>query len=155
MSDESKKGTQIGGVNIGGTSGGSFRAGDISADVKAGGDIVGGDKIVQQAPPDPNSPQAHLDAALAQWRQELQAVIDKLDDEDDQAYVEKTAAKVVKEAQKGQAADPGKIEGFLQKMGNMAPDILEVTATTLQNPFKGVGLVLHKINDRIKLEREG
>jgi hypothetical protein len=36
----------------------------------------------------------------------------------------------------------------------MAPDILEVTATTLQNPFKGVGLVLEKINDRIKLGRE-
>lgn len=32
--------------------------------------------------------------------------------------------------------------------------ILEVTATTLQSPFKGVGLVLEKINDRIKLERE-
>jgi hypothetical protein len=154
MSESSKKGAQIGGVNISGVSGGSFRAGDISADVEAGGDIVGGDKIVQPAPADPNSPQAQLEAALAQWRQELQAIINKLDDEDDQAYLEKTAAKLVEEAQKGQAADPGKIEGFLQKLSNMAPDILEVTAATLQNPFKGVGLVLQKINDRIKLERE-
>lgn len=154
MSEGSKKGTQIGGVNIGGISGGSFRADDISADVEAGGNIAGRDNIVQPAPADPNSPQAHLDAALAQWRQALQAVIDKLGDEDDRAYVEKTAAKVVAEAQKGQAADPGKIEGFLHKMSNMAPDILEVTATTLQNPFRGVGLVLQKINDRIKLERE-
>jgi hypothetical protein len=35
----------------------------------------------------------------------------------------------------------------------MAPDIIEVTVKTLQNPFAGVGLVLEKINDRIKLER--
>jgi len=148
------KQTQIGGVNFSNISGVSMNiGGHVSANVQAGGDIVGGDKITQEAPADPNSPQAHLEAALAQWRTELEAILARLDDEDDRDYAQKTAAKVVNEAKKGEAADPGKLEGFLKRLGNMAPDIIEVTAKTLQNPFAGVGLVLEKINDRIKLER--
>jgi hypothetical protein len=157
MSDEAKKQTQIGGVNFSGISGGSISVGNIDASVKAGGDIVGGDKITtttQVAPTGPDSPQAILEAALEQWRKEIQPLIARLSDEDDQEYVEKTAAKVVEEVKKGEAADPGKIEGFLERIGNMAPDIMEVTAKTLQNPFAGVGLVLEKINNRIKLEQQ-
>ena len=145
--------TQIGGVNFDNVSGSPITIGNISANVSAGGDIVGGDKITTTTPTDSNSPEAQLEAALTQWRQELQTIISRLDDEDDREYVEKIANKMVAEAQKGQAADLGKVEGFLDKMSRMVPDILEVTATILQNPFKGVGLVLNKINDRIKLER--
>lgn len=147
--------TQIGGVTLGNISGSTINIGNVDADVKAGGDIVGGDKTTTTtSTTGGGSAQAQLEAALTQWRQEMQAIINKLDDEDDRDYVEKTANKMVAEAQKGEAADPKKVEGFLDKISNMAPDILEVTATTLQNPFKGVGLVLEKINDRIKLERE-
>ncbi len=158
VSDEQKKQTQIGGVNISDISGGSISiGGSVSADVEAGGDIVAGDKteVVQDKTAGQDSPQAILEAALAQWKQELEITLEKLADldEDDKAYVKKTASKVEDEAKKGAAADPGKIEGFLKKIGNMAPDILEVTAKTLQNPFAGVGLVLEKINDRINLER--
>jgi hypothetical protein len=64
------------------------------------------------------------------------------------------AAKVEAEAVKGHQADPGKLERWLNTMSVMAPDILEVTAAILQNPLAGVGLVLQKINDRIKLERQ-
>ncbi len=149
------KNTQIGGVNFSNISGGSINiGGNVSADVQAGGDIVGGDKITHESPAESNSPQAQLETALAQWRTELAAIITKLDDEDDKEYVEKTAAKMVDEAQQGESADPEKIEGFLKKIGNMAPDIIEVTAKTLQNPFAGVGLVLERINDRLKLERD-
>lgn len=91
-----------------------------------------------------------MEAVLDRWRQALQPLIDKLDNEDDRAYVEKTAGKLVTEVKKGGEADPKRVEGFLNKISALAPDILEVTATTLQNPFKGVGLVLEKINDRIK-----
>lgn len=153
------KQTQIGGVNISGISGGSINiGGNVSADVQAGGDVIGGDKVVQQAPTPQadDSPQAALEAALAQWRQEVETLLKKVDDldEDDKEYVQKTAVKMEEEAKKGQAADPAKIEGFLKRLGNMAPDIIEVTAKTLQNPFAGVGLVLEKINNRIKLERQ-
>ncbi len=148
------KNTQIGGVNLSGISGSTINfGGNVEANVQAGGDIVGGDKITRETPADPNSPQAQLEVALAQWQSELESIIAKLDDEDDKEYAQKTAAKVVDEAQKGKNADPKKIEGFLKRLGNMAPDIIEVTAKTLQNPFAGVGLVLEKINDKIKLER--
>ena len=145
--------TQIGGLNLSGISNSTITIGNISANVEAGGDIVAGDKITTMAPIDPSAAQAQLEAALAQWRTELEAIIAALDDGDDREYAAKTAAKVMDEARKGETADPVKIEGFFTRLGNMAPDIIEVTATTLRNPFAGVGLVLDKINDRIKLER--
>jgi hypothetical protein len=148
------KQSQIGGFNFGNISGSTITIGNIVANVSAGGDVVGGDKITTAAPIAPDSGQAQLAAALIQWQQQVEAVIATLEDDDEREFGQKTAAKTVDEAQKGQAADPAKIEGWLNKLSHMAPDILEVTATTLQNPFKGVGLVLQKINDRIKLERE-
>jgi hypothetical protein len=142
--------TQIGGFNLSNVSGSTITIGNVSTDVSVGGDIVAGNKITTSGDP----AQVQLEAALDRWRQALQPLIDRLDDEDDREYVEKTAGKLVTEAKKGVEADPEKVEGFLNKISNMAPDILEVTATTLQNPFKGVGLVLEKINDRIKVERQ-
>jgi hypothetical protein len=145
---------QMGGLNLSNISGSTITIGNVSANVSAGGDIVGGDKTTITTSTGGDTAQAQLEAALAQWRQTLQTIINRLDDEDDRDFAEKTANKIVIEAQKGEAADPKKVESFLDKISNRAPDILEVTATTLQNPFKGVGLVLEKINDRIKLERE-
>lgn len=148
--------TRIGGVNLGHISGSTINIGNVDASVKAGGDVVGGDKITSTTSTGGDSAQAQLEAALTQWREELATVLEQAQDldSDDKAYAEKTADKVIEEAKKGDQADPAKLEGFFKRIGNMAPDILEVTATTLQNPFKGVGLVLQKINDRIKLERE-
>ena len=153
--DNSKNQVNIGSVNFSGISGGSISiGGDVATNIQAGGDIVGRDKVVQQTGGS-DSPQAVLEAALVEWRKELDTVLDQAGDldEDDKAYAKKTAAKVQDEAKKGEEADPAKMEGFLKRLGNMAPDILEVTAKTLQNPFAGVGLVLEKINDRIRLER--
>jgi hypothetical protein len=95
-----------------------------------------------------------LETALAQWRQEVADLLKKVDDldEDDKAYVQKTAEKV-EEAARGPEVNPGRLERLLNTMSSMAPDILEVTIATLQNPLAGIGLVLQKINDRIKLER--
>jgi hypothetical protein len=149
-----KKQTQLGGVNLSNVSGSAITIGHISANVNAGGDVVGGDKTTTATPAAPDSPQAQLEAALAQWQQQVEAIINKLDDDDEREFTQKTAAKMVVEAKKGEAADPAKIENWLDKLGNMVPDILEVTATALQNPFKGVGLVLQKINNRIKLEQQ-
>ena len=152
--------TQMGGFNLSNVSGSTINIGNVNAGVSAGGDIVGGDKITtttSTGPSDPAQAQAQLEAALAQWRQEIEANIAALSDLDDgekEELKEKTS-KVQQEAAKGNTANPGKLERLLNSMNAMAPDILEVTTTTLQNPFKGVGLVLQKINDRIKLERVG
>lgn len=157
VSDEPKKQTQIGGVNISDISGGSISIGNIAADVSAGGDIVAGDKteVVEAKTTDQDSPEAILTAALADWQQQLEAKITALSelDDDEKEELKEKAAKVEKEVVKGEQANAGKIERLLNTMSSMAPDILEVTAKTLQNPFAGVGLVLEKINNRIKLER--
>ncbi|MCB0191388.1 MAG: hypothetical protein KDJ65_05540 [Anaerolineae bacterium] len=150
--------TQIGGLNFGNISGSTINIGNVSADVNAGGDIVGGNKVtttITSGSTSQGDVQAQLEAALVKWRQELTAVLEQSRDldSDDKEYAETTADKVIKEAKKGSQANPEKLEGFFKKLSNMTPDILEVTATTLQNPFAGVGLVLQKINDRITLER--
>lgn len=152
--------TQIGGFNLSNVSGSTITIGNISANVNAGGDIVAGDKITTNTTSgavDPADVHAQLAAALAQWRQELEAQIAALSDldDDEKAELKEKADKVQQEAAKGEAANPGKLERLINSMSAMAPDILEVTATTLQNPFAGMGLVLQKINDRIKLERAG
>ncbi len=148
--------TQLGGFNISGISDSTIHiGGSISTDVKAGGDIVGRDKITRQTLTDPNSAQAQLEAALAKWQTELEAKIATLSDldDDEKEELKEKAIKVEQEVAKGEEANIGKIERLLNIMSSMAPDIIEVTAKTLQNPFAGVGLVLEKINDKIKLER--
>ncbi|MCB9079271.1 MAG: hypothetical protein H6631_16850 [Anaerolineaceae bacterium] len=156
----SSSSTQIGGFNLSNVSGSTITIGNVSANVNAGGDIVGGNKITTHITAGAGSPvdvQAQLTAALAQWRVELEAQIATLSnlDDDEKDELKEKADKVQQEAAKGEAANPGKLERLLNSMSAMAPDILEVTVTTLQNPFAGVGLVLKKISDRIKVERAG
>ena len=135
--------TQLGGFNLSNVSGSTITIGHVSANVSAGGDIVGGDKNVTIAPATGlASPPAQLESALARWQEAVQVLIGRLDDEDDRQYLEKTAAKMIAEAKKGQAADPKKVESFLDKLSPMGPDIRGVTLTLLQAPFAGVGLVL-------------
>ena len=148
--------TQTGGVNIGGISDSSITIGSISTNVTAGGDIVGGDKVVTSSPAAPTgSVQVVLQAALARWQLQVEARINALTglDDDEKADLKKNVERVAREAATGKQAEPGKIERWLNALAVMAPDILEVTITSLQTPLAGVGLVLQKINDRIKVER--
>jgi hypothetical protein len=100
--------------------------------------------------------QDKLMAALDEWKRELEAKIAALADLE--AYkkddLKEKVSKFDEEAAKGAAANPDKLAWLLNTMSSMAPDILEVTVAVLQNPFAGVGLVLRKINDKIKLERQ-
>ncbi|MEM7031224.1 MAG: CHAT domain-containing protein [Chloroflexota bacterium] len=165
MSDDLEKkentGTNIqtGGVNVNNNSG-TVSIGNITSNVSAGGDVVGGNKIVTtttttNAPSGPN-PQQVLNEALTEWKKEVETILEALADidqyekQDALEAVEKLEAEVKKEAK----ADPGRLAHLMNTVSKMAPDILEVTAKTLQNPFAGVGLVLEKINGKIELERK-
>jgi hypothetical protein len=147
--------TQIGGFNLSNVSGSNITIGNVSADVSAGGDIVGSDKIIGTAPTTPtdDSFQMQLETALVQWRQEVRTIIDGLDDEDDREYATKITDKVIEEAKKGKIANPNKLAGFFKRLNNIAPDTLEVTMTALGDPFKGIGLVLEETDNQIKLEK--
>lgn len=46
-----------------------------------------------------------------------------------------------------------RLERLINTLVVMAPDIFEVATTTLTNPLGGIGLVLKKISNRVKLEQ--
>lgn len=135
-------------ISVGGNVGGDVVAGD-----KTMGDKVGGDKITGT---EPSSAQAELLAALSEWKREIETKIEALAelDADEKTEIRQKAEKIETELAKGPEADVGKLERLINTLSVMAPDILEVTAKILQNPLAGVGLVLKKIGDRAKLERE-
>jgi hypothetical protein len=132
---------QSGGVNI---SGGS---------VNVGGDIVGRDKIVTITA----TQQAFVD-----WRKEMEKKIetqpvsedDKKDLKETVAKIETEAKKIEEQTKKGEEPDPSRLEKLVNTLAMMGPDIFEVATTTLVNPLGGIGLVLKKIGDKAKLEKQ-
>jgi|GEM_PF-3762246 len=152
----------VGGITISGVQGGTLNIGNLVTG-KVGGDVIAGDKVSGDkvgrdkiSGAGMESAQANLQAALTEWQREIEAKVTALAEleTDEKEELKAKAAKVVEEVAKGAHINPGRIERLLNTMSSMAPDIIEVTAKTLQNPFAGVGLVLEKINDRIKLERQ-
>jgi len=153
-----------GGINISDISGSNVNLGNVITG-NVGGDVVGGDRIsgdkvgsskITDTVPTQDVAVTELRKALVQWQKEIEAKVNTLShlDDDEKEDLRQSVGRVAKEAAKGPQAEPGKIERWLNTIGAMAPDILDVTAATLQSPFKGVGLVLQKISDRVKLERQ-
>ncbi|MBI5712042.1 MAG: hypothetical protein HZC38_01245 [Chloroflexi bacterium] len=126
---------QSGGVNI---SGGT---------VNVSGDIVGHDKIVNA------SPQA---TAIADWRKDMEKKVDAQPNlsADDKQVIKDNLAKIEKESVKGDQADVNQIEKWFNMVAVMGPEIFEVAVATAINPLGGVGLVLKKISDKAKLEKQ-
>jgi hypothetical protein len=147
---------QSGGVNVGGSA-------------NAGGDIVGGNKVgdtfiakdigagavVAQgraASASVNSLAQDLD----RWQQQMTAMIDArlgLSTNEKQDLKDQVT-KIRDEATKGKKADAGRLAKLINTLAPMAEDIFEVAITTLANPLLGVGLVVKKIGDKAKVERE-
>lgn len=63
----------------------------------------------------------------------------------DKQEIRETVKKIEQEAEKGKQANPSKVARWLDALGKMAPDILEVAATTLLNPVAGVTVALKNI----------
>ncbi len=146
MADKISTEGQSGGVNIGGDS--IIREGEIAGrDIKrAGGDIVGRDKVTMGD---------SAVQALAQWRAQVDSKIDAKPglSGDDKKDLKDQVAKIEAEASKGAQADPSRLEKLINTLAVMAPDIFEVAVTTLANPLAGIGLALKKIGDKARLER--
>lgn len=114
--------------------------------------VVGDDNVL--SPPDRDSPD--LAALLAEWQTNMEAKIDALTGvlAEDKEDLKDTIAKIKTEAAKAEQADPGRLERLLNSIAAMGPDIFEVAVTTLISPLKGIGLVLKKIGDKARLERQ-
>lgn len=89
------------------------------------------------------------------WREQMEREIKALKDlpAADQAMLTQNVQEVVKEAEKGEKADESRIERLINTLTAMAPDILDVVVTTLQNPLAGIGLVIKKIGEKAKISK--
>ena len=63
-------------------------------------------------------------------------------------------AKIGEEAQKGRNAELGRLEKLINTLSVMAPDIFDTIITTLASPLAGIGLIIKKIGDKAKLEKD-
>ena len=90
---------------------------------------------------------------LKKWSEEMEKLIDVNRDllQDDKTDLKRDVAKVAEEISKGKKTDSSRLESLLNRIGSIAPDILEVAIATLANPLAGLGLVAKKIGDRAKL----
>ena len=90
------------------------------------------------------------------WRKKMEREIKALKKlpAEDQAMLTQNVEQVVKEAEKGEKADPSRIERLLNTLSAMAPDILDVIVTTIKNPLAGIGLVIKKIGEKAKVTRK-
>ncbi len=57
------------------------------------------------------------------------------------------------EASKGEEAQEGNIQKWIDILGNMAPDIWEVAVDTFTNPVKGLSTVFKKVAEKAKAEK--
>jgi hypothetical protein len=97
-----------------------------------------------------------LVSALSEWRSQMEQRIDDLLNlsAEDKKDLKEQAAKVQTEATKGKDADPGRLEKLLNTLAVMSSDILDVAIATLANPLGGIGLVLKKVGDKARVERQ-
>jgi hypothetical protein len=133
---------------------GTATGGDIITvgDVGAGAAVAAGrhaDASVQSAP----QPSDFM-TSLTKWQAEIDAKIDALPDlsPPDKQDLKKHIDKIKGEVAKGEQANPNRLEKLINVVGVMGPDIFEVVVATLTSPLAGIGLVLKKIGDRVKLE---
>jgi hypothetical protein len=110
----------------------------------AGGDILS------------NSAAVNFREELAHWRKEMETRIQASPglSPDEKTDLKDQVGKIEGEAAKGSQADTGRLEKLVNTLAVMAPDIFDVVVATLANPLAGVGLVLKKIGDKARLERE-
>lgn len=164
--------TQMGGVNFSGISGSTLNVGNISANVSAGGDIVGGskrvintgggayiegtvntgggdfigrDKITRGATPEA------ITAAFAGLYQALEAKPDSLQKKLAQQAVES----LEQEARKGPQAEEKKVQEGFEVILAMLPDIAKVAVQTFLNPIQGISVAFQKIAQKAQEKLTG
>ncbi len=63
---------------------------------------------------------------------------------------EKIVQDIENEVQKGEEADPSRVERWLKFLAETAPDVWDVAVDTLSNPIKGIGTVIKKVIAKAK-----
>jgi serine/threonine protein kinase len=90
------------------------------------------------------------------WRERMEREIERLEDlqEEDKALLKQNVEQIAREAEKGEKADPKRIERLLNTLSVMAPGSFEVALTTLTDLFVGIGLVIKKVGDKARVTQK-
>ncbi|MFN8412819.1 MAG: hypothetical protein U0Z26_10560 [Anaerolineales bacterium] len=92
--------------------------------------------------------------AFEKWTEKINKKIDALTlSQNEKGDLKRQIEEIKNEINKGSKAEKSRLEKLINTLSVMSGDIFEVAVTTLQNPLAGIGLVITKINDRIKLEK--
>jgi septum formation inhibitor MinC len=95
-------------------------------------------------------------SSIVEWMAQINKKINSLPDisQAEKEDIKQQVEKIGDEAQKGSKAEVGRLEKLINTLNVMAPDIFDVVIATLANPLAGIGLVIKKIGDKAKLERD-
>lgn len=108
--------------------------------VNIGGDVIGGDKLINNYNPSFISDKFELIKELVESqsynKDNLRITIDQIQNE----------------VQKGKNADPTKVEKWLKFLASMSEDIFQVTVSTLINPVGGIAKAIQLIARKVKEE---
>jgi hypothetical protein len=93
---------------------------------------------------------------MATWRSQME---DKIDNQptlspDDKEDLKQQVVKIEAEATKGAQVEISRLEKLINTLNVMGPDIWDVAIASISNPLAGIGLVVKKIGDKIRLERQ-
>ena len=131
--------------------GGDYVGRDKITNQTAGGDIVGGDKITTTY----GDPAAAATLAEAFKRIDALIAARKEDPAVEKDEIKETVGRIAAEAQKGDEASTPKVERWLRTLGQMAPDIWQVTTATLANPALGLATAIRLIAQKAQQEAKG
>jgi len=95
-------------------------------------------------------------SAIVEWMAQLNKKVDSLPDisRAEKEDIKQQVEKIGDEAQKGSKVEVGRLEKLINTISVMAPDIFDVVIASLASPLAGIGLVIKKIGDKAKLERD-
>ena len=124
----------------------------IGGNASVQGDVVGRDKITTTTTTTTTGLDAAALAELLKAFKDIDRKIEALPENPDvdKAELHDTVKKVEEEVKKGEEANPTKVERWLKFLGDMAPDILQVTAATLANPAMGLSVAIKMIADKAR-----
>jgi len=94
---------------------------------------------------------------MEKWVSETNARIDALKNtsRDEKEDIKEQVEKIGVEVQKGPKAEKNRLEKLINTLSVMTPDIFDVVLASLQSPIAGIGMVIKKIDGKIKLEKSG
>jgi hypothetical protein len=71
----------------------------------------------------------------------------------DKEELKESVSRIQTEAGKGEEANPAKLQRWLRTLADVAPDILEVTVSSLINPAAGVASAIRRVAEKVWQER--